>query len=1157
MRSLTGLFALLLVSLASLAVPPPVLTTFSLHEDFGVSHPDQIVFFEAPPKLDSSRASLVDKQGKAVPFQVMSDGRIAVRTDLPAGAVKTWRLVADQAAAAPGLQITEQPDYVEISNERVGLRVPKAPADLAITPAPIQGLRFQDGIWTAVGPNSMARPAKAMSVEWLDRGPLVARVKIRYTYDKKALHSNLGPPDYPDVPAGEGPYAVTIELQAGQPSILFEEECETDVAYMIDVTKGLNPDKAQYRGHHADSPAQGMETNGAVYSYYGNLQRHDALMNLPYDGSLTDRWSRTSCPFMAHWDPWAFNTGFYWQLYDSRPGGGDNLLGLFAGPPSRLIRPGLSGVSIDTRMTNGQPQVRLQVAFQRFMPTQQYTTRIRFGWGLFLGKTSTDLKPPLEVQAINRQMNLHGGVNLTALQALPADYPDPAAGYGSLYVEAGVWKRLSEQLQTEARTNGHALYNQMVAADHTFKDMLDFWTAPSTHAVVKGSESIREHVRSYLETLVNGEGIYKHETHYFMGASGFSQRLIRLDQLLGSDLIDPAEKRKLKQCAALIGLLLWDNDLAPMQQDAGVNWGPQNMSSMWLGTRYNYTVFLSAHPLFRDRARQVGPLALEQFHDFVKASGACTACAHYTGASMTPILNMLQQLQTSGLLDAFATDPLLKRYAEWEMQLLTPPEVRFGGLRKIIAVGDSSTEFSLRTGQLGTGFAKSDPALSARLMGSWQAMGSPHSAFYGSSQLKVDSGLPAVSPNLGNDQFPGWMSVLRHGWDTTNESAAYFINGEVLSDHRHNDNGALIVYALGAPLSLDWGSMYVPRSDGGLMHSIAVPESGLNQPWDSNNVPLDWPHYMAPWTDTEHRPLASFSNSAAASARFRWPARKDLQWQRTVWSLHSDPAHPVLVVDDVFTNRPGTNAIMISTFNLMAQGEVKTPGGVVLPEERFFSSTVKTNQQLPSAGVPFALAAGLNRFQFTGQWLIDWDLYVQTESPAQAAIGNWGHNWHPSGEANQFAKAQGRPFSERQHILRLRGQDHFRTLILPYRKGEGQSPWRVETQGADLCLQGPDSKLIIGGSHYACQSASCTGLTTFGADPAEAFDIRLQGGPAEVMLAEKTGTLILSGAAGDRSIRLPADWSFSSRRQAAKQKDGQWLVPYEGGVPKTFALVRD
>ena len=966
--------------------------TFELAEQFGVAHPDQIVFVDLNRKADAHRVTLVDGAGQPVPFQVMSDNRLALRTDLPAGATKSWRLRDGEAPVGSGVQTVEKPEYYEITNEWVGIRVPKTAANLTNTPAPIQGLRFQDGTWTAVGPNYMARPARAMKTEFLEQGPLVTRVRISYIYDKGLIHSGLHRPDFPDVPAGAGPYSTTIELQAGQPSITFEEECETDISYKVDITSGLTPDRAQYRGHHATSTDAGMDPDGTVYSYFGKTksnERHDALVSLKFDGVAKDRWSGTTYPLMSHWDPWAVDTGFYWELYDSRSGSSDNLFGIFAGPASRLINPGLSGVSFDTTLVDGQPHVRLQVGFHRLMPTQMYTTHMRFGWGIFLGKKSLALKPPMEVQDINRQMNLHSGVNLNTIGRLPATFPDPQEGYGNLYAPAQAWKGMADALRAEKLKGGKTLYSQQYNANSALGTLLEFWAEPSPEAAKKAADGVNGRATAYLETLVNGQGIYDHRRHYFMGASGMAGDLIWMDQLLAADQLAPEEKAKLKRSAALYATALWDQDVAPMQADCGMNWGPANMASMWRGTRYNYTLFLAAHPDFRKAVETVRKDALELLYTYTGESGACTAGSHYTEASMTPILNLLQQMQMRGVTDAFATEKRLANYAEWELQLATPPEVRFGGLRKFISVGDAATEQNVRLGQLGTGFAKSNPKLSARLMGLWKAMGNPQNNFFGASLLKVDPALPATSPQLGDARFDGWMTVLRHGWETPDESAVYFINGETLSDHRHNDQGEVIIYALGAPLSLDFGSMYAPRSSGGLMHSIALPESWLGRAWDADNVPLDappGPGGRSSWWNTQPLPFFSFRESASTGARFTpLGSSTNAHWERTVRNLHPDPARPVILIEDTFTGKELAGKPVISTLNLMAQGAVTTPAGAVTPVERTHTPDQNTTpEKLPSAGPPFPLPAGVNKFGFTGQWRIDWDLYTEAAAPLQA-----------------------------------------------------------------------------------------------------------------------------------------------------------------------------
>ena len=1146
-RSLMVLAALLSAALSMPANAQKALQTFTLTESFGVSHPEQIVLFPCKTAIDPRQVVLQDEHGRQVPFQLLHDRQLAVRTDLPAGATRTWALVAGTPQAQPaGVSMSETAQYYEITNALVGIRVPKAPADLSKTPSPIQGLRYQDGVWTAQGPNWMARPAKSMRVDILEQGPLLIRLKVNYLYDRALLHSHRA--ELPDVPAGESPYSTTIEVQAGQPSILFEEECATDISYQVDISTGLQPDRAQYRGHHATSAAAGSEPDGKVYMYNNN-NRHDALVLLKYDGKAKDRWSQTSYPFMSHWDPWAVDTGFYWQLYAAAPDAGDNLFGIFAGPAARLIDPGLSGVSFDTRLEDGKQLTALQVRFQRLMPTQMYTTHMRFGWGIFLGKKSVDLKPQLETQGINRQLNIHSGINLTKLAALPVSFPDLPQGYGCLYAPATAWKGVADALHAEHDKGGNKLFGQQYQANSYLKSLLEYWANPTPAVAKKAADEVIGFAHRYLDTQVNGEGIYQHSTHYFMGASNMSGYITWIDQLLASDQVTPETKTALKQTAALFGSALWDDDVSPMQEHAGVNLGPANMSAMWRGTRYTYTLFLANHPLFQPRVEAVRREATELLHGYVNDAGACTACAHYSTATMVPILNLLQQLQMSQVADIFATDPLLERYAEWEMQLMTPPEVRFGGLRKLIAVGDGGTEQNVRIGQLGTGLAKSHPGLSARVMGAWQSMGAPQDNFYGPSILKIDATLPATSPKLGDAHFEGWQSVMRAGWETPDESAVYFINGDTLSDHRHNDQGEVILYALGAPLSLDFGSMYYPRPSGGLLHSIALPESALGRAWDADNIPLDAPSAgYSTWWNTKALPFTTFRDSAAAAARFTTNnARIDQQWQRTVRFLHPDPAHPVIVIDDDFSGKDLAGKPVITTLNLMAQGAVTTPTGLVTPVERMHLADQNTSpDQCPSAGTPFALPPGLNKFAFTGQWLIDWDLYTDAATPMQAAIGNWGEMWHPSTEQNQFKRAQGRPFEERQHMLRLRGQDHLRTIILPYRKGARPDPLTVEKQDAVTRIHHGDLTLTLTDHSYAYTRGDSRSLTAFDSEPATGQGMRIQGGPAEIVLDKDTGALTLSGAPGDRTITLPTPWRLAANPAVTAAGDG-WTVHYTGG----------
>jgi len=445
---------------------------------------------------------------------------------------------------------------------------------------------------------------------------------------------------------------------------------------------------------------------------------------------------------------------------------------------------------------------------------------------------------------------------------------------------------------------------------------------------------------------------------------------------------------------------------------------------------------------------------------------------HYVGAAAYPLLNTFQQLKMVGRYDAFAREDRLARFAEFYLNFLTPPEVRFGGLRKLVAIGDGSTEGTAMFGQLATGFAVVKPELSARLMGAWHSGGNVHCRFQGSSYLKIDEEPPHKDPALGSATFPGWSTVLRSGWNTPNETAVWIVNGEDYRDHRHRDNGNLVIYALGAPLSIDWGPIYYPHVHGGFMHSLVLPESDAGHPWDRDHVPLDaGQRWLAVGQDT----FETDSNSAYVSSRYR--LRSDLGWSRSVRLIHAQSDLPIIAVHDEFSG-PSADAWKILTFNLMAAGPVATSAGSVMPPERTHARTThrrsNPGHELPSAGPVLELPPGVNRLGFTGQdWKahasggIDFDLYVVGDLGMQAHVGNWAHLWHPSTEEAQFRKANGSErFEERQHILRVRGRAAFTTVIVAWRKGDRPKGLSVSREGDLLVVRTPQGIAHLARNSY-------------------------------------------------------------------------------------------
>jgi hypothetical protein len=497
----------------------------------------------------------------------------------------------------------------------------------------------------------------------------------------------------------------------------------------------------------------------------------------------------------------------------------------------------------------------------------------------------------------------------------------------------------------------------------------------------------------------------------------------------------------------------------------------------------------------------------------------------------------------------------LARFGDFLLNLLTPPDPRFGGLRKVIAVGDSTTQSSSLHGVLATGFRQQKAGeprdavstLGARLMGGWQAQGRPHTGFFGSTLLMIDEQAPAKDPALGSAHFPGYYSVLRSGWGTPRETAIWFINGDFYRDHRHGDEGSVVLYALGAPLSLHWGGQYTPQTGSPFLHNVVLPEARIGHRWDQDNPPLNAPPV---WGSSKAESFLSFPASATSRGRF---TSGETAWVRSVSLIHPDEDRPMILIQDRLTGN-GAREAKVFSLNLMAQGAVETPQGKVSPPLRLHESG-----QLPSVGQVFPLPAGVNRLGFTGQFQIDWDIYTSSSEDQQAEVGNWAHGWHPEQEKAEFRNAGGRNFEERQHILRIKGNGLSQVLIVPYRKGQKREAFEVKQEGSRNIFRAGAKAVTWGDDFYAYRDGRKQVLGCFG-QQADEEGMAISGGPVELVVEPQRVTVTAHGFKGQRRFKIPGKWQIGDPRavrSGLREQGGEWLLDYPGGEPLTLTLLRE
>ena len=385
---------------------------------------------------------------------------------------------------------------------------------------------------------------------------------------------------------------------------------------------------------------------------------------------------------MAVWDPWIFDSGWYWMLYDSKAPGTANLFGIFAGRPSQAIGAANSGVSVYTAAsTDKQHRIAgFNISCNRGSPDGRYFPRVRFSWGLFAGVKGEDLRDPNEIQPIARQMNLHAGLNLNKIHRYELTYPDPKRGYGALYMDSEVLGRKIATLRRDNKgPHGDGFYGYLYKAEPTSRNLIDMWADRSGKKAKDTVNSITDTARNLLNALVNGDGIYDFRFHYWHGGLEMMRKGVWIDAVLADGRISLEDKARVKAAAALFASILWDDDFVPLFTEHGLNLGTENMPIQQLGYRNFYALFLAEHPAMGMRAKQVAEQAVKTLHRIVNEYGAEIGSPHYVGASFTPTLNLLLQIKMLGQSDPFANQKPIDRIRQILSELPDSPgsEIRW------------------------------------------------------------------------------------------------------------------------------------------------------------------------------------------------------------------------------------------------------------------------------------------------------------------------------------------------------------------------------------------------------------------------------------------------------------------------------------------------
>jgi hypothetical protein len=698
-------------------------------------------------------------------------------------------------------------------------------------------------------------------------------------------------------------------------------------------------------------------------------------------------------------------------------------------------------------------------------------------------------------------------------------------------------------------------------------------------------------VPGFVNVLANGDNLWQPATTYYqLYFNQFGPQFAQCTAIILNANTAASQKSECKRILALAGSLIWDNDWFPIggingtgQTTSGDDGGLANQQVQYSQYRSEASSQLYFHPYLATKVAAGNTYTAGVYSSFTDPYGAGAASLHYQEAYTVPTYQAFQTTALTGATPQISfTDGSYRwqRHVQWYLSGLTPPEPRFGAARKCLSDGDGNTEGACASqlGMMAEGLSLSDPATAGNAMWGWAQTNYPNT-FYNVDQQTVwlvNPLVPQIPPTLSSLNFPGYWSVARYGFGTPYETSVHFINGSFYSvqGHRHYDDGQVSIYALSAPLAIDWNAnLYSPDTRASFCHNRIVLDSEIQSFGAWNNDAPDCSAIDGPYLTANETNFNAFSKSTQSIATFTYGDGS--VWTRQVRTMDADPAYPLIYVKDSFSG-PSATAPKTLTWNLMATGSVVTPAGVVTPTVRFSgppNAATGCNlvaAQYPSNGTVYSLANGPQQFTFTGAtWKahatggINWDLWeIPSSGAAQFLIGNWGHGCNASLEMSEFQATNGVPFNERQHILRVHDTGTFETLIAPYRNGE--TPMRtVNTQSCGTQIVQGSETTCFNDSALTYTNGNIQVLTVYDTSSQSAYGMAATGG-AQELVNNGAGTIawtIEDTVAGTRCITLPAGASLAGGGTGVQYNAATGQYCYSQGaspqptpVSITFAL---
>ena len=1067
---------------------------------------------------------------------------------------------------ATDLTVTPGKGQVEITTRRFGVRLLQGektyrkPAPATDAPGPVIGMRLADGTWFGGSRMFGDKKIAAYSAKLVDRGPVFARVAVRYTYtDGDTMDLDV------QVAAGDNTMRMETRVRKHQPKDGFN----------LVLSRGLPPLVFQVQDEfRRDRPCFMIPKKGFRGLQWAEIPLKD------YAAPKQIKWSPTGrlpglVTNLTPWEDWfgtftqsrirlkLENTKRELQIRSLDPGGWvepreieaifdpkldpDPAKGLWAGWNQKcmpLLRDASGEILLQVNAAQGVR--KWTVSDCRSMP------------GVAALFHSYKYKPESEFPPETRPAV---GYRLNQVKDYVLEWPGDAGRHPRLFMSrselAAQWKRKEADpalvASLLARGRGAGPYMPNSSGDAALGAYLLSGGSPEVVAKTQLLVRLRKALRYELWGIQ-------------FGCAGAPAPIL-YDALIDSPVVPESERPVLRARMAYYAYRLADP--AVWSAERGYCSGNQNMTATWEISRGLTACAIAEHPMAKvwyGKAQRV----VEHFlsHMVGPAGEWPEAMSHHGRQSIDMILAFAIVSTHSGLRD-YVNDPRVKRMIMYWAKMEMPRDPRARGINKATpnrricpAMGRDGIGFGAGTcGAMARVTRKSDPAYSAQMQWAWLEEGASarfrHLGGFG--YLSCDKHLPSKKPAWTSEVLPYAGAVLRHGLGTPHEHQVMLYCGDHFAAFYPGHTGSFpSIFAYGTPVAGAFAGFY-RHQEGFLTCNVGL----ARRRGSPKERELFGYHGCAKWTNMWRWPkgptarfgthggranVSAFStlsrqDYAAVDVALHYPRRTKMRWNANLPEWPPVPAKGKPPVDWRRQTLFVKDDDPVKTAYLLIRDTVKG-GQPTMWQMWTVSETLDTPAKVTDVATVLANKPGYkilparelkgDRFTAIGQLGVDVEYYIASPSNTPRHTLRWG--MHIFDGSNKLVEPE---YQDLLH-LQMPGDGAYYVAFFPRKRNTPAPSFSTLGGGTIIKVSGNF------GTDYGFLSA----LEATGSGDGATFR-----GTAASVQDRKGGLVLTLGATGDvryKQYRLAADFPAALR---VRERELTVELP-EGIQPPAFRLLQ-